>query len=273
MRLCRVTFLLAIFLVQQLFSYVDDDLDGVEDAHDKCLYTPLSDLVNEEGCSVERLWSQQSFDLTLGLSYADTDYNTLAKTDTLTTAFALNYYHSKKLTFSLWSAYYTNSSESYSASGLNDTYASLEYLLHDDALRISLGAGVILPTYESTFMKNNTDFSMSLSLEYLLTPKTHLLASCGHTFINDTEMAGYGAFEDTSYFSLGAGYTFSETFYMSGAYNQSQSIYADVEDIATLSLSGVYEINAEHFMTFMYARGLSESASSNYLGLNFGYRF
>lgn len=269
----RAILLLAILISHQAYAYVDDDLDGVEDAHDKCLYTPLSDLVDIEGCTIETLWSKNSFDLSLGLSYADTDYNTLAKTDTITTAFTLNYYYSKKLTFSLWSSYYNNRSESYSASGLNDTYASVEYLLRDDALHISLGAGVVLPTYESSFMKNNTDFSVNLNLDYGVTEKTHLLGSYGYTFINDEDIAGYVAFEDTHYFSLGAGYFFSEELYMSSSYNQSQSIYADVEDISTLSFYGVYDINTEHFVTFTYARGLSESASKNYLGLNLGYRF
>lgn len=269
----RLLFFLAIFVVLGLFAYVDDDLDGVEDGVDRCLETPLSDLVDAQGCSMESLWMQERFDLSLGLSYADTDYMTLTKTDTLTTAFALNYYHSKKLTLSLWSSYYENKSESYSASGLNDTYVNAEYLLSDDVLSLSLSGALILPTYESSFMKNNTDFSTTLNLAYALTQNAELFGSFGHTFINDENIAGYAAFEDTNHFTLGAGYFMSEEFYISGAYNQSQSIYADIEDISTLSLYGVYDLSAANFLTFSYARGLSESASRNYLGLSLGYRF
>ncbi|NOZ89733.1 MAG: hypothetical protein GXO60_00445, partial [Epsilonproteobacteria bacterium] len=38
-----------------LFAYIDSDLDGVSDEHDLCPNTPITDIVDINGCTIEKL--------------------------------------------------------------------------------------------------------------------------------------------------------------------------------------------------------------------------
>lgn len=254
-----------------LFSFDDMDMDGVDDINDKCLYTPFSDLVGSDGCTIESLESLHHFDIITGVSFSDTDYNTLSKTDTTTASLQLDYYY-KNFSLSLNSSYFSNSSDTYSASGMNDTYLGVDYKLAFNKLYVSLGTGLLLPTYDTTLNNNNTDYTANVNLSYNI-GRISLFGTYGYTFVNDDDVKDIVSYQNSNYFSLGLGYYLTSKFYLSSYYNVSDSIFKDVSKIQTVSLYTYYSINDNFFTTLNYAYGLSDTASDNYLSLKIGYYY
>jgi len=110
-----------------LFAFTDSDLDGVDDAADKCPNTPITDLVDANGCSVKSLVVNESYDIIVGLSYSEIDYRLNEKTDTYTTSFQVDYYRDN-LSFQLSTSYYASSdSTGYDSNGMNDTTIAAYY--------------------------------------------------------------------------------------------------------------------------------------------------
>jgi hypothetical protein len=266
----RILFLLS-FLQIMLHAYEDQDMDGVDDKDDKCLYTPFMELVDSDGCSTEVLLPPYKFSLIAGLNYSDTDYNTLSKTDTLTTSLEINYTY-EDFIFSFSTSYYMNNSNIHRTSGMNDTYLGVDYLTMLDEFYVTVGSGLILPTYDSIYGTNKVDYTLNLNVGYAL-GNVNYFGVLGHTWIGDTDVVDYVEYKDTNYFSLGVGYLFSPKLYVSSSYNQSDSIYVGVGVISTASMYLFYEIDEELSVNLSYAYGLSDMASDNYLGLNLGYKF
>ena len=277
------TLSLLLFLLSAtlLYAYEDSDMDGVEDAFDKCPGTPFSDLVNESGCSIESLISPHHFDIITGLVFSDSDYKTLSKTDTFSTTLQLDYYY-KEFSLQLSSSYYTTSGDDgYSQSGANDTYIGMAYQIKRvKNLSLSLGGGLFLPTYVTSLNNNRVDYTLAFNMSYQFDAAV-LFGGYSYTIINDSDTTIYYDdntsqdinYQDTVATNLGIGYYFDEQLYASFAYNSSDSIYRSVEMIETLSVYAYYEVDEHWFTTLSYAYGLSQSASQNYLCAKLGYYF
>ena len=268
-----------LFLTTLLLAYDDSDFDGVQNSLDRCPNTPFSELVDMNGCSIQSLLSSHKFDFIVGASYSESDYQTLNKTDTLSTSLQLDYYY-KDFSLQLATSYFTTSGDDYSANGFNDsTLAAFYNIAPLDSLFLRVGLGLILPTYDSPFENNNLDYSTSLNLSYQY-KKFNIFASYLYTIINDDDFSYIDAnstssvsYQNTGAMSLGLGYYLNDSLYFSSSYNSSNSIYANVEDIKTLSLYTYYSFSQEYFTTLSYAYGLSDSASKHYLSLRLGYLF
>ena len=246
-------------------------MDGVDDIYDKCLYTPFTDLVGNNGCTIESLESLHHLSLITGVSFSDTDYNTLSKTDTTTSSLQLDYYY-KNFSVTLNTSYYDNSSETYSNSGMNDTYFGFDYQLAFTDLYLRVGLGAILPTYDTTLNNNNTDYTANINLSYTLS-HINLFGTYGYTLVNDSDVEDVVSYQNSNYFSLGLGYYFTHKLYMSSYYNVSESIFKNISEIETQSFYAYYSINKNFFTTLTYAYGLSETASDNYIGFKIGYYY
>ncbi len=246
-------------------------MDGVDDINDKCLYTPFTDLVGSDGCTIESLESPHHFSLITGVSFSDTDYNTLSKTDTTTTSLQLDYYY-KNFSLTLNGSYYDNSGDEYAASGMNDTYFGVDYKFVAKKLYINLGVGALLPTYESTLNNNNTDYTLNTNLSYHI-EDLNLFGTYGYTFVNDDDVKDVVSYQNSSYFTLGVGYYLTSKLYASSYYNIVESIFEGVARIETQSLYLNYSINDNFFTTLTYSYGLSDTASDNYASLKIGYYY
>ncbi len=273
---------LAIFLISSsLYAYTDSDMDGVEDALDKCPNTPFTDLVNINGCTKKILVSPHHFDVIVGATYSESDYLTRNTTNTLSSTLQIDYYY-KNFSLQASTSYFTTNGDSFSDSGLYDTFLGAAYQfkpLENFSLRV--GAGALLPTYNTSLNNNNTDYMASLNLSYNIS-KFNLFGGYSYTQINDDDVSFVDAngtvtsstrYQNTSAYSLGAGYYMTSSLYLSGGYNSSNSIYQSIEDIQTASVYGYYGINEHWFSTCSYAYGLSDSASKNYVSLRLGYFF
>ncbi|WP_457744912.1 DUF3187 domain-containing protein [Sulfurimonas sp.] len=272
--------LLSSFLATSLFAYSDSDMDGVSDALDKCPNTPLTDLVNISGCPIKSLSvskkSMSHADIIVGANYSGSNFSSLNPSDTYGASLQVDYYYGNFSLQASTSVYQTNSS-GYNENGLNDSFVGAAYNIKPTkSFTLRLGAGAILPTYNSSLNNNKTDYTASLSLNYLLLQKVNIFGGYSYTMINDTDVVDANnnyRYQDTNAYSAGVGYYFTSKFYMSGAYNLSNSIYVNVADIKTASTYGYYSINKNLFLTFSYAYGLSDTASQNAFSIKIGRYF
>jgi hypothetical protein len=255
---------------------LDSDLDGVEDSRDLCPNTSMSELVSPTGCTIQTLGTQHNFDIIYGLNFYQTNYTTLEEADSISQSIQLDYYY-HKFSLQLNTSYYNSDSKTYDNSGMNDTFIGAYYTF--DSLKntsIRLGGGLILPTYDTEFNNNNTDYVGSVNVSHTV-KDINLFGGYSYTIINDDNVRLGGAssiqYQNTNAISFGAGIYLNDKFYTSLAYSSSDSMYKNVEDIQTASFYAFYTIDSNWFTTFNYAYGLSDSASDNALSLRVGYYF
>ncbi|BBG66497.1 hypothetical protein NNO_1794 [Hydrogenimonas sp.] len=259
-----------------LFAFTDSDLDGVDDSRDKCPNTPITDLVDANGCSVKSLITDERYDIIFGLSYSEINYQLNEKTDTYTTSFQADYYRGDfSLQFS--TSYYTSSDTAgYESNGMNDTTVAGYYRWKPtDSLSLNTGVGVIFPTYSSDYGNNNTDYSLSANLSYTV-GENNIFAGYIYTLIGDDDIddgTTVVRYQNTNAYNVGVGHYFGSRLYGSISYYRSESIFEGVEDIENLTLYAFYSIDRHWFTTVSYAKGLSDSTSDNYLSLRVGYAF
>lgn len=265
-------FLLLFMTMPILFAYIDSDLDGVADPTDQCPNTPISELVDIKGCSIEALKSPHHYDIVIGQSYSETDYNTNEKTDTHSTTLQLDYFY-KNFSAQVLTAYYSSESASYSDSGLTDTTLAAYYLVPiNHSFSIRVGAGVLLPTFDSTLNNNNTDYLAAISATYSIN-RVNLFAGYNFTKINDDDIPNFVTYQNTHAYSAGVGYYMTNKWYTSASYYQSDAVYTSMEEIKSASLYNFYSLDKNWFTTLSYARGLSDSASDHAVSLRLGYNF
>lgn len=265
-------FILSVLLLSNLFAYNDADFDGVDDNVDICPNTPILDIVNIDGCSFEVLGSDHHFDIVVGASYSQLDYVTNEQADTYTTSLQADYFY-KNLSLQASSSYYRSSSETTNNSGLNDSILAAYYLFRlSDDFNLRLGAGVILPTYDTDFNNNNTDYLSAINANYSI-DKVSLFAGYNYTIVNDDDVADVVSYQNRSAYSIGVGYHLSPKHYLSTSYYQAQSVYKNVDDIKNVSIYNFYSIDTHWFATLTYAYGLSDSTSNHFASVRLGYYF
>lgn len=272
-------------LSTSLLAYSDMDMDGVDDSVDKCPNTPLTDLVDINGCTKKTVKVPQKanshFDIVVGANYTGSNFVTTPAADTYSSSLQLDYYY-KDFSLQASTSYYKTDSDGYSENGMNDSFVGAAYNFHPaKALTLRVGAGALLPTYDTSLNNNNTDYVGSLNASYML-GKANVFAGYVFTKVNDDDVVvsiNNGAdsysvlYKDTNAYSAGLGYYLTNKLYMSGAYNQTESIYKGVEDAKTVSAYAYYSIDKNWFMNFSYAYGLSDSASDNAASVKLGYYF
>jgi len=280
-----LAFTLSALLSSSLMAYSDSDMDGVEDSLDKCPNTPFTDLVNSNGCSIQKLTPKVNyhhFDVIVGANYTGSNLVNTPATDNYSASLQIDYYY-KDFSLQATTSYYSlDSDDGYNDSGMNDSYIGAAYTLHPTKdLSVRLGLGALLPTYKSSLNNNNTDYSASVNVSYMLN-KLNLFGTYIYTNINDDDVtitlsdgSSYSIlYNDTNAYSLGVGYYFTNSLYISGAYNQTESIYKDVNtDAKTVSTYVYYGIDKHWFMNFAYAYGISDTASDNAVSIKLGYYF
>ena len=283
-----------ILLSLTLFAYNDADLDGVEDSVDQCPGTSLTELVDISGCTIKNLESPHHFDIIMGTSYSQIS-PIQERTDTYSSSIQADYYY-KGFSLQASSAYYYSESSAVSTNGMTDSFIGAYYQLNPlSTFSLRVGGGVIMPTYQSDFNNNNTDYTLSTSLSYLF-KDFNLFGSYSYTFINDSDFS-YDEFDlsgnttgktdvyyqNTNAYNIGLGYYPTNKLYTSIAYNSSDSIYgkfdstsqgtSEQDPLNTVSAYLFYTINKNWFSTASYAYGLSDSASDHYVNIRLGYYF
>lgn len=267
--------ILFVSIQSALLAYIDTDIDGVDDSLDLCKDTPFSDIVDNNGCSIKSLKSYHNLGIVTGINYSQIDYNTNDTTDTISTSLEINYSY-KHFSLQTATSYFKSDSNTYSNKGLSDSYITSSYRVFENNLvKVTLGIGAILPTYKSDFNNNNTDFMTSTSINYNF-KDISLFSTYKYTFINDDDVISDSIilnYQNTNLYSLGIGWFLTNDFYSSLSYNHSQSIYADIENIQSISAYSFYYLNKNLYTIFGYSYGLSDSTSNHASSIKLGYSF
>ena len=262
------------FLPTLLYGYIDSDFDGVDDKEDKCPNTPLSDLVDTSGCTIESLISYHHYSIFSGLAYMDSNYQTLSKTKTYIASFEAYYYY-KNFLADFQTSYYNSDTSTSDDNGLGDSYINISYRYYlNSNLYIAPTLGIVLPTYDNGLNNNNLDYYLAASLDYQYN-QIDLYAGYGYTIINDDDYNDENFsinYQDTSSYYFGFGYDFQKL-YTTLSYNFTNSIYKDVEDIETLMFLINYQLENGIYLNSSYAYGLSDSAADNYISIKIGWMF
>ena len=266
--------LLSSFIATSLFAYSDSDMDGVANNVDKCPNTPLTDLVDINGCSIKTVTVKQKTkshaDVILGINYSDFNFNKSNESDTYSSSIQADYYYGNFSLQASTSYYYTTTKGSSDDNGLNDSFIGAAYNFRPiKNLSLRLGVGALLPTYKAS--NNNTDYTGSTSLSYSIS-KINIFGGYSYTLVNDND-TNLTTYQNTNAYSAGLGYYFTNKLYMSASYNLSNSVYKGDDDIQSASLYGYYSVNNNVFLMFSYAYGISDTASDNAASLKVGYYF
>ncbi len=266
-------FLISILVNSYLFAGIDSDLDGVEDAFDKCPNTPFSDLVDKDGCSIKSLENNVHYDIIMGIGTSQMNYASGDKTDTTTTTFNANYY-SGNITASVSSSYFSSRLIASTDKGFNDTIISVNIKsASKDELVLQAGVGVILPTYKSGYNNEAIDYLGSIGFSYSLNKDYNLFGGASYTLINDTDIVNKVTYQNTKFFYGGLGYIISDASSINISYLSTDSIYSSTEAIISIAVGYFHQFNQHWFTMIDYRYGLSDSASKYDGLLKLGYYF
>jgi len=256
---------LALFTFTHAQSTQDQDMDGVPDDRDQCRDTPFLNEVDDKGCPTNMLLFPErengSLDVSLGYGFSN-DEELLDRDTQHTTKFMMSYYLND-WSYSLRTGYYTTDNDE----GMIDTTLKIKRKFRlNDSLKVGLGLGVKLPTYD--FTGNNTDFTIYGSLVYYPQSALSLFAGTSYTFINDDEVIS--PLQDVQTFYAGSGYFFTKNFYANIAYSYAQSKFTTNDPAHSIISTLLYRINDKWFMTLSYGHELDEDLK-NSLNFKIGY--
>jgi hypothetical protein len=247
-------------------SSIDQDMDGVPDDRDQCLDTPFLNVVNDKGCSTDVLIFPQERDdgsLDVSIGYGFSNNEDLIDRDTQhTTKFQISYYLNN-WSYSLRTGYFSTDDDN----GMQDTTLKIKRKFKlNKSLKVGLGLGVKLPTYD--FTGNNTDYTIYGSIVYYPKSALSIFAGTSYTFMNDDEIIT--PLQDIKTFYTGSGYFFTEKLYANIAYSYAESKFTTNDPAHSIISTLFYKINDKWFTTLSYSHQLEEELN-NSLNIKFGY--
>lgn len=251
-------------------AYLDGDMDGVEDAYDKCPQTSLSDLVDYDGCTILQSKKEFYFDIIFGMGFSQTNYTLQENTDTITT-FVQNDFYMDSITLQTVVSGYKSDTQEGSESGWDDTMISLFYNIPlSNTFSIDLLATLIIPTYKNIYKNEALDYRTGFDFRYIANEKNYLFGGYNYTFIKDLDF-GYIAYQNRQMFHVGAAHKSASNKTYTFTYRADQSMYKNIATIQTLGVGYSLDIDQHWFMGAYYDYGLSDSASKNSFSLSIGY--
>ena len=250
--------LLIPFILEGATSYVDYDLDGVDDAIDQCPNTPFDVLVDRFGCNMEkqkkgRLTLQAGFNRNIDSSY---DNSTLLN-------LYLGYTY-KNWDISLSSANY-NTNPGTIVDLEDDIFLTAGYTFYNDNLQTRIFAGTKFAFLENTDRDN--DYYVGTNITYMFNKKQDIFAYYSYTLSGDSDTVHYKNFHT---FSVGTGYYVTPQWYNALSYSYVSSYYTGGESYQTLSWYSTYMMNSNTYIAFNYAYGLNESSYDHTFSLSIG---
>lgn len=262
-----------LFLTTSSHAYTDTDFDGVEDGYDRCPQTPLSDLVDRDGCVVKSIGKKITYDLVVGIGYSQINYASQEPSDTLSTSLQADMY-AGNWWFQGIVSHYRSDNGIETESGLEDTSMNLMYrFTPTEKLTVTTGIGLILPTYQSSYNNEETDYAASIDVHYAINNSFSLFAGTNYTWVNDRDVP-QESYQNTSGFHTGIEYTQPNgKSVLSAAYYQHESIYVSTQTIKYLNFGYTHTINPHWNIGGNYGYGLSDSASDQSISGYVGYVF
>jgi hypothetical protein len=245
----------------------DQDMDGVPDTVDQCIDTPFLDVVDKKGCSTHTLIfpedkDNDGLDISFGYGVSNNE-DTLDREIQHTSKVQLIYYRDK-WSYSVRTGYFQTDTQN----GMQDTILKVKRKFKlNNSLKLGLGLGIKLPTYD--FTGNKTDYTLYSSLTYYPISSLSLFAGASHTFINDED--NIDPLQDINTFYLGSGYFFTQNFYANIAYSYAESKFTAYQPSKSIMSTLFYKINKKWFTTLSYSHEIKDDTLNNSLNIKFGY--
>ena len=261
-------FLALVFTSIALFSYVDNDLDGVDDKDDLCPNTSFSELVDENGCPENNTHSINNLgSLTLQLNNS-WQFDTNNTFDNY--GFSL-YYAYDDWSFSLSNAQQTTlDNNNQTSQSRGDLYVDMGYNFKHEKLQSRVTMGTKIAIANENIGTGEDDYYTALSLNYLAHDNLALFSNFTYTFVGDTPTINY---QDSFAYGLGIAYLPTEHWYSSLSFNQADSIYTNGIPYQSLSWYNSYTIKRDYFIGVNYNYGLDELSFDHSLTLSLGATF
>jgi len=253
--------IISSLLISSAYSYVDEDIDGVDDSIDKCLNTPFDALADEDGCAPGQKKDGAKLTLKIGTT---TSFDKISDTDT-----NLNFFVGYKYSnydFSLSSSNYT-SYESSSKTG--DIYISSGYTLKNENSDVKFTLGMKLATADEDIGTGENDYFGSIFFDYFINQKQDIFLYTSYTISGDSDID----YEDFLSFSIGSGVSITNKWYSSLSYDYSGSNFIDSEDYRAISWFNTYSFSKSFFSTLNYSHGLDDLSYDHTISLKFGVNF
>ena len=257
---------LTLLTLSSADSTKDQDMDGVPDSIDQCTNTPFLDEVNAKGCSTTSLIFPQerddgSLDVAFGYGYSNNEDD--IERNTQHVARFLVSYFLNDWSYTLRTGYFDSEDDS----GMQDTALKIKRKFRlNKSLKVSLGVGVRLPTYD--FTGNKTDYTLYSSVVYYPKSALSLFAGLSHTFVNDEEIIT--PLQDTNVFYLGSGYFFTKDFYANISYSYIESKFITNHPAKILMGTLFYKIDDKWFTTLSYSHEIDDQLHNSF-SVKFGY--
>lgn len=263
--------LMTVLILSQLHGYSDADWDGVEDAYDRCPQTPLSDLVDSNGCTTVKTGSAFHYTLISGIGFSQMNYASQEAADTTTLSIEADlYYDNWQLQGTI--GRYSSDMGNSKTSGMEDSVLSLLYrvAVHE---RFSLipQISVLFPTYETGYNNEAIDYGATLNIEYQLSSNMYGFGGIGYTWVNDTDTI-YDQYQNTQSFYAGLGYTYGDGGW-NIHYNAFDTIYQGNEMAQLVGVRIMRELTSHWFVDGSYDYGFTDSASKHSWNIRLGYTF
>lgn len=264
--------LIAVLIYSQLCGYSDSDWDGVEDMFDQCPQTPLSDLVDLNGCTTLKTEKAFHYSIIGGIGYSKVNYASLEKADTTNLSLEANLYVDRWQLQGSFSGYNSSTGTS-DDSGMDDTVLNLFYRWPlSEWLSVTTGAGMIFPTYKTGYGNESTDFSAMISAEYQFSPTLYGFGGYTYTWVNDTDTV-IATYHNSISWIAGLSYAMKSGQQWNIYYNANDTIYRDSEVAQTIGIGFFSPLLSHWFLDGNYDYGLSDSASEHSWNLRVGYYF
>jgi len=268
MAVTRLLFLLLISTaaLTAAASYVDYDLDGVDDSIDLCPNTPFDVLVDAHGCDMEKKQTLPGKVLIqAGVSRTiDSEY----KETTILNFFADYSYGNWDI--SLASNNYATGDLSTILDAEDDLFLTLGYTFHMEALTTKIMAGTTFAFMEECDNDRDNSWYGALDLDYQLNDTVNLFGYYSFTINSDTKYLKYKNFHTLS---AGAGYMPASSWYTSFSYNYASSCYSGGENYQSLSWFNAYMLTSSLYLSVNYTYGLNDASYDHTISFAIGALF
>lgn len=238
-------------------EFIDDDMDGIANNLDQCPQSKLTDIVNAQGCVVEKLHflKEHTLDLAVGISH----YKFKNHSDDVNNFFASYRYDNFRASF------YTSTYKSFSGEdSTEDVTFSGSYRFDTPNLLYTLGGGAYYPTKESK--GNEVDPFIYVGIRYLHR-SFDFNVQLQRTFMQDFKT------HDSNSLSLTTGKLLTNQLYTALGYRWQESIYKENRRLRSLFIQSEYFINDTWYVAVDFSKGLNEKAIEYSSSLLLGYTF
>jgi hypothetical protein len=263
--------LLCSFLSAEVLK--DSDLDGVRDSMDLCPHTSFLDEVDKDGCTINRLISQQErhrdkLDIAIGYGFSHNE-DLLERDRQYNTHLQVSYYVDN-WNYTLRTGYFSSDKDS----GLQDTMFKIKYKYKPyTSLKVSLGVGIKFPTYD--FVGNEVDYTLYSSLTYYFKSPFSLFGGMSYTFVNDKDFTNAKGelvpLQNTNVFYTGSSYSITEDIYANLSYSYAENKFTVNHDEQNIIATLFYKIDERWFTTLSYSHQIEDDDLHNALRMKIGF--